>query len=90
MKRKWSYQAKENCRGDSRGPEKLSQDFQWEKTKFRKLVSAQQRNITQVIKRMAMKPMKQYGDTWCNKSKNQVVELDVQKDFSRKEGRKNK
>lgn len=39
----------------------------------------------QVIKRMATKPMKQYGDTQGNKRKNQVVELDVQQDFSRKE-----
>lgn len=38
----------------------------------------------QVIKMMAIKSMKQYGET--QRKINQVVELDVQNDFSRKKG----
>lgn len=38
----------------------------------------------QVIKMMAIKPMKQYGETLSKI--NQVIELDVQNDFNGKKG----
>lgn len=56
-----------NYRIDSGGPHKFSQDLQWENTKFKKLASAPQRKIMQVIKTMPIKSMKQYGKTQSEK-----------------------